>query len=170
MLAYGIERHPKPKTEKQIRKAIEKYNFSERPNYALTKEGYQIFLHKLKNPNKVYIFNSEDRSINLKKNIDCSINSTNLIAHFQDSSYTLLNDSFTITYLKKYMTNLDGSPLVIDDTSKRYTAIITWMKAAGRLNKESSADYYQSISEVNRKDGNVNIYFLNLDSRKDWKN
>lgn len=168
LMAYGIERHPKPKTEKQIRKAIERYGFSERPNYALTKEGYQMFLHKLKDANKIYMFNSERKSIDLKKTKDCSINNTNLIAHFQDSSYILLNDSFTLSYLKGYMANLDGSPLTMDDTVKQYTAIITWMKAAGRLNKEASAHYYRSISEVNKKYANVNIFFLNLDSRKEW--
>lgn len=161
---YGIKQ-PNPKTEKQIRKAIKKYNLNNYEHITMNNTGLDSLLRVYKSPNFVILFNENGYRIDL-------IESKNCISKYEELISSTINSSSNVTYvdsihqLKDFWTNiisLDGNSLVYPQNGK-YITFVSWATYIGRFNKTHSK-FISDLIFHSVKDS-FKVYYLNMDFKK----
>lgn len=172
-VAFGIKK-PKPRSAEYIQNYVEKYELNHFEHYSISDKGFLDFFENAErlnirnSVNQVIIFNENGKLIQPSDSITCTSDISDFIINYDDHNKNLVYDSIelkdvfgdSITSLhekENYYSQINGKPLFV----------ITWASFAGKLNKNFTkpwADSIKNIIQINEAEA----IFLSFDFRENW--
>lgn len=166
---YGVKK-PKVKSESQIERYLRNKNFTERPNYSFSSEGFRS--HFIEDSNSIISLTLFDKKGRLITPNDAEIdNCTGKINTYldllPDTNIYVVSDSIFLHEKFNGLTNLSGSPVNINvNDSITYYAVISWATFFGKLNYDV-IKWEEQLDSLGRTTP-VQIIRVNADIRDFW--
>ncbi|MGB1041430.1 MAG: hypothetical protein ACPGVD_11195, partial [Flavobacteriales bacterium] len=118
--------------------------------------------------NSVYIFNKNGKLILPKDTIDCTNDISDYISHYNESNYITVYDTIEFSdVFGDSILSLHGNVNDFSQTNGKPLFVITWASFAGKLNKNFTKPWADSIKNIIH-DNNADAIFLSFDFRENW--
>ncbi len=172
-VAFGIKK-PKARSADYIQKHADKYQLNHFKHYSISDKGFMDFFEQperlpVKNSvNSVIIFNEKGKLILPKDSIDCTSDISNYISHYNKSDYNIVFD--TIEFRDVFgssISSLHGNTSDFSQTNGKSLFVITWASFTGKLNKNFTKPWADSIKNIINLN-NADAIFLSFDFRENW--